>query len=100
MEQSKTVALQGRSSGRPFRFRTAGPKSSVPYTIGFVVKGRSRIRSVEQPTAKAALKLMRDLQASHEQIKFIKTPSGGEIGIGELEMLAAKEGSKQNVPRP
>jgi hypothetical protein len=71
----------------------------VPYTIGFVVKGRSKVRSVEQPTALGALKLLREFQASGGAIRFIKTPDGSEINEGQLGLLASAEGSKRNASR-
>ena len=65
----------------------------MPYMIGFGMKGRTaNARTVEEPTAKGALELVRDLQQSDEQVKFIKAPSGYEISIEELELKAQDEG--------
>jgi len=44
------------------------------------------------PTARQALETVQALQASDEEIRHIKTLSGLEIGTGELELLAAREG--------
>ena len=64
----------------------------MPYTIGFGIKGRTaKARTVEELTAKGALELVRDLQQSDEQIRFIKSPSGYEISIEELEIKARGE---------
>ena len=67
----------------------------MPYAIGFGMRGGSKVSTAEKPTATSALKLVRDLARSDEEIKFIKAPNGWEIGIRELEIYAEKEKPKK-----
>ena len=62
------------------------------YIIGFGMKGNlAKARTAEEPSAKDALELVRDLERSDEQIRFIKAPSGHEISVEELALKAKAE---------
>jgi hypothetical protein len=64
----------------------------LPYTIGYARKGVRGASTAESGTGREALQLVLDLQASDEEIRFIKAPAGFEIsGIEELRMLAEQE---------
>ena len=64
----------------------------MPYIIGFGMRRQlAKARTAEEPTALSALELVRDLQRCAEQIRFIKTPSGNEIRLQELETKAKTE---------
>ena len=64
----------------------------MPYEIGHAPKGSRVVSQIVMPTARQALETVQALQASDEEIRHIKTLSGLEIGTGELELLAAREG--------
>lgn len=67
----------------------------MPYTIGFGMRGpRAKVSTAEVATATEALKLVHDLEASDEEIKFIKAPNGHSMGKGELKMYADDEKKK------
>ncbi len=65
----------------------------MPYEIGYAPKDDKKVRSARPPTAREALRVVRNLQASDEEIRYIKAPFGAEIGIAELELDAEREGS-------
>jgi len=68
----------------------------MAYTIGFGMRGKHKqVSESVQPTATEAWKLVCDLEASDEEIKFIRAPYGGEIGREELKMYADDEKRKQ-----
>jgi hypothetical protein len=64
----------------------------MPYEIGHAPKGSRVVSQIVMPTARQALETVQALRASDEEIRHIKTLSGYEIGTGELELLAAREG--------
>ncbi|WP_175429816.1 hypothetical protein [Azospirillum argentinense] len=49
------------------------------------------MRTTQKPTARDALKTAQALIASDEEIRHIKSPYGGEIGMGELALEAERE---------
>lgn len=63
----------------------------MPYIVGFGMRGQDKVSTAEHETAKAALELVRNLQRSDEEIKFIKSPSGWEISVEELATDAQDE---------
>ena len=67
----------------------------MPYIIGFGMRGRGKkVSTAEKLTAREALALVDDLQKSDEEIKFIRSPHEGEIGIEMLRVLAKEESEK------
>jgi hypothetical protein len=50
------------------------------------------VSTAERRTAKEALELAEALQRSGEEIKFIRAPAEGEIGVEMLRVLANEEG--------
>jgi hypothetical protein len=63
----------------------------LQYEIGHAPKGRAAIDVAVMPTALQALETVESLQASDEEIRFIRVPGGPEIGTGELRLLAEQE---------
>jgi hypothetical protein len=80
----------------------------MPYIIGFGMRGQDKVTAAENDTAKGALEqdkvttaendtakgaleMVRNLQRSDEEIKFIKSPSGREISVEELATDAQDE---------
>jgi len=63
----------------------------MPYEIGHAPKGSQIVSQTVMPTAGQALETMQALQASDEEIRYIKTLNGHEIETGELRLLAEQE---------
>lgn len=63
----------------------------MPYEIGHVPKGSRVVSQTVMPTALQALETVEALRASDEEIRYIKTLNGREIGIDELRLLAERE---------
>lgn len=64
----------------------------MSYTIGYAPRGWKNVNTKQQPNAREALKLVLALQRSDEEVRYIKAPWGGEIGLDELRMTAEQEG--------
>ena len=64
----------------------------MPYVIGFGARNTLGVSTAEKRTAKEALELVEALQRSEEEIKFIRAPAEGEIGIEMLRVLVSEEG--------
>jgi hypothetical protein len=64
----------------------------VPYIIGFGTRNKREVSIAETRTAKEALELVEALQRSGEEIKFIRAPAEGEIGVEMLRVVANEEG--------
>jgi hypothetical protein len=65
----------------------------MPYVIGYGMRNKREVSTAEKLTAKEALALVDALQRSDEEIKFIRSPHGGEIGVEMLRVLAKEEGA-------
>lgn len=63
----------------------------MSYTIGFIPRNRQEISAAEAPTANQAVAMVAKLQESAEEIKFIRSPQEGEMGIEMLLLLAKEE---------
>ena len=64
----------------------------MPYIIGFGTRNKRKVSTAETRTAKEALELVEALRRSGEEIKFIRAPAEGEIGVEMLGVLANEEG--------
>ena len=69
----------------------------MSYTIGFIPRNQHKVSATEAPTANQALAMIAALQESAEEIKFIRSPQEGEMGI-EMLLLLAKEEAEE-MPR-
>ena len=83
--------MGGRNSA-PMLCLSGKQQRGMPYTIGFGMRNKREVSTAEKPTAKEALALVDALQRSDEEIKFIRSPHEGEIGIEMLRVLAKEEG--------
>jgi hypothetical protein len=66
---------------------------AMPYEIGHAPKGRSAVAIAVMPTALQALEIVEGLEASDEEVRFIRVLGGHQIGSGELRRLAKQEGA-------
>jgi hypothetical protein len=73
--------------------RVGRSEPKMPYVIGYGMRNKREVSTAEKPTAKEALALVDALQRSDEEIKFIRSPHGGEIGVEMLRVLAKEEGA-------
>jgi hypothetical protein len=63
----------------------------MPYTVVFGTTNKESLLATEAPTAKDALAIVAALENTGEEIKFVKSPQEGEIGIEMLRVLAKEE---------
>ncbi|MFT4121289.1 hypothetical protein [Bradyrhizobium sp.] len=69
----------------------------MSYTIGFQAKNNASILATEAPTANQAVAIVAALRQSADEIKFIRSPQEGDMGI-EMLLLLAKEEAEE-MPR-
>src|ERR1700739_3349211 len=77
--------------------RSAG--GAMSYTIGFIPRKQQDVSATEAPAASRALAMIAALQESAEEIRFIRSPPEGDMGI-EMLLLLAKEEAEEIVPQP
>ena len=63
----------------------------MSYTIGFQSKNQKAILATEAATANKAVAIVAALRRSADEIKFIRSPQEGEMGIEMLLLLAKEE---------
>jgi hypothetical protein len=71
----------------------------MSYTIGFTPRNQQGVLAAEVPTANRALAMIAELQEASEEIRFIRSPQEGDMGI-EMLLLLAKEEVEEIVPQP
>lgn len=69
------------------------------YTIGFKPRNQQDLSAAEAPTANRALALIAALQDTAEEIRFIRSPQEGDMGI-EMLLLLAKEEAEEVTSQP
>jgi hypothetical protein len=70
----------------------------MSYTIGFQAKDQQAILATEATTANQAVANVAALQKGAEEIKFIRSPQEGDMGI-EMLLLLAKEEAEEMPSR-
>ena len=63
----------------------------MPYTIVFSTPNAQHASATDAKTAREALAIVCALQRRNEEIKFIRSPHEGEIGVEMLRVLAKEE---------
>jgi hypothetical protein len=76
--------------------RLAG--AAMSYTIGFIPRNQQDMSAAEAPTAHKALAMIAALQETAEEIRFIRSPQEGDMGI-EMLLLLAKEEAEEMPQR-
>jgi hypothetical protein len=61
------------------------------YTIGFSSRSMTALSTVRANTAQNALKLAESLERNDAEIRFIDTPSDGQVGMDMLRVLSKEE---------
>ncbi|MGY8666641.1 hypothetical protein Q3C01_30395 [Bradyrhizobium sp. UFLA05-109] len=70
----------------------------MSYTIGYQAKNQKAVLATEAATANQAVAIVAALQTSAEEIKFIRSPQEGDMGI-EMLLLLAKEEAEEMPQR-
>ncbi|BCA05232.1 hypothetical protein ABIE85_002999 [Bradyrhizobium diazoefficiens] len=70
----------------------------MSYTIGFQSKNQTAVLATEAATANQAVAIIAALRQSADEIKFIRSPQEGEMGI-EMLLLLAKEEAEEMPQR-
>lgn len=70
----------------------------MSYTIGFQAKDQKAVLATEAATANQAVAIIAALRQSSEEIKFIRSPQEGDMGI-EMLLLLAKEEAEEMPQR-
>ena len=69
----------------------------MPYCIGFEIMNLRKLITAEATTAKQALLVIDQLQTRDQELKFIRSPQEGEIGV---EMLRTPGERRKRGARP
>ena len=70
----------------------------MSYTIAFQAKNQNAVLATEAATASQAVAIVAALQKTADEIKFIRSPQEGDMGI-EMLLLLAKEEAEE-MPQP
>ncbi|MBR0739039.1 hypothetical protein JQ581_19070 [Bradyrhizobium liaoningense] len=70
----------------------------MSYTIGFQAKDQTAVLATEAATANQAVAIVAALRRSADEIKFIRSPQEGDMGI-EMLLLLAKEEAEEMPQR-
>ena len=81
----RIVAVGDWDGGQKSRVR------AMAYSIVFGMRNEPEVSAAEAATANEALAFIDELQRSDREIKFIRSPHEGEIGIEMLRVLAKEE---------
>ncbi len=87
------VATQAHCPGAP-----GSGEQPMSYTIGFQAKNQRAIFATEAATAGQAVAIVAALRAAADEIKFIRSPQEGDMGI-EMLLLLAKEEAEEMPQR-
>jgi hypothetical protein len=74
-----------------------GSERKMPYTIVFETKNTRDVSATDATTANQALAIVSALQRTNEEIKFIRSPQEGDIGVEMLRVLAKEEEEEMPV---
>jgi hypothetical protein len=69
----------------------------MPYTIVFETRNTQGVSAADATTANQALAIVGALQKASEEIKFIRSPQEGDIGVEMLRILAKEEEEEMPV---
>ena len=69
----------------------------MPYTIVFETRNTWDVFAADATTANQALAIVSALRRTDEDIKFVRSPQEGDIGVEMLRLLAKEE--EEEMPR-
>ena len=70
----------------------------MPYCIGFELMNLRKLVKAEATTSKQALLMLDQVQTRDQELKFIRSPQEGEIGVEMLRLLAKEENEELGQP--
>lgn len=70
----------------------------MPYFIGFEIMNLRKLVAAEVTTARRALVVIDQIQTRHQELRFIRSPQEGEIGVEMLRLLAKEENEELGHP--
>lgn len=70
----------------------------MPYCIGFEITSPRKLVTAQTATARQALLVIDQVQTRHQELKFIRSPQEGEIGVEMLRLLAKEENEELGRP--
>ena len=70
----------------------------MPYCIGFEIMNLGKLVIAEATTAGQALLVIDQVQTRDQELKFIRSPQEGEIGVEMLRLLAKEENEELGPP--
>jgi hypothetical protein len=70
----------------------------MPYCIGFEIMNLRKLVTAEATTARQAVLLIDQVQTCDQELKFIRSPQEGEIGVEMLRLLAKEENEELGQP--
>jgi hypothetical protein len=68
----------------------------MPYTIVFETRNTRDVFAADATTANQALAIVSALQRADEEIKLVRSPQEGDIGVEMLRLLAKEE--QEEIP--
>jgi hypothetical protein len=68
----------------------------MPYTIVFETRNTREVSAADATTAIQALAIITALQRASQEIKFIRSPQEGDIGVEMVRVLAKEE--EEEIP--
>jgi hypothetical protein len=69
----------------------------MPYSVVFGMRNKPELSAAEAATASETLAFIDELQRSDQEIKYIRSPHEGEIGIEMLRVLAKEEDEEMPI---
>ena len=79
------------SCRKPLRSWMESGVQKMPYTIVFETRNTRELSAADATTANQALAIIAALQRANEEIKFIRSPQEGDIGVEMVRVLAKEE---------
>jgi hypothetical protein len=79
------------SCRKPLRWWVESRVVKMPYTVVFETRNTRDVSAAAATTANQALAIISALQSANEEIKFIRSPQEGDIGVEMLRVLAKEE---------
>jgi hypothetical protein len=70
----------------------------MPYCIGFEIMNLRKLVTAQATTARQALLVIDQVQTRHLELRFIRSPQEGEIGVEMLRLLAKEEDEELGLP--
>ena len=71
----------------------------MPYCIGFEIMNLRKLVTAHATTARQALIVIDQVQTRHQELRFMRSPQEGGIGVEMLRLLAKEEDEELGHPK-